>query len=255
MYRHLAPLFFISFVLACNRENTETLPCPPIVTEGTYDYPVKPGTPEWEAFTSRDQMVAVSQIPEDILETISTDALLETLLHCPMVMDYIFYDELQKGFSHIATDINGFEELYIRDDLYKALIQRLQKMDLHCQNAYPPIIDGAYANTDLAFQTYDFFLFQDDLITKLDQNIQTELLDIIYMTVKQRKEYGHNDYSLLVAYATLGKLMLQLDYLPFVKSVERTPYLAMFCEEIPVYRPIDIFPIDTVEKYTLEMKN
>jgi carbonic anhydrase len=40
-----------------------------------WDYPVKPGSEEWAAFTTGLQMQKVCQIPENILEQLSTNEL------------------------------------------------------------------------------------------------------------------------------------------------------------------------------------
>ena len=46
----------------------------------TYDYPVKPGTEEWQAFTSHAEMLEACQIPEAILRDMTTEGLVETAL-------------------------------------------------------------------------------------------------------------------------------------------------------------------------------
>ena len=58
------------------------------ITDEAYTFPVKPGTDEWKALGSHDQMLAVCEIPENILTIMSTTALVETVLNYPLIGDW-----------------------------------------------------------------------------------------------------------------------------------------------------------------------
>lgn len=94
-----------------------------------YQYPIVPGTEAWENFESRPEMVAACQIPQDILERLSTDALLQTILDYPflseMTMFYRTSEECEQelGFWHIANSFNGLQELLNRGDALSTLEQ------------------------------------------------------------------------------------------------------------------------------------
>jgi hypothetical protein len=45
-----------------------------------YDYPIRPGAEEWKALYSFNDMLEACQIPENVLESMSTSALVETVL-------------------------------------------------------------------------------------------------------------------------------------------------------------------------------
>ncbi len=49
----------------------------------SWDYPVKPGSAEWAAFSSRDEMRFACEIPSDILSSVSTETLVELCLNYP----------------------------------------------------------------------------------------------------------------------------------------------------------------------------
>ncbi len=53
-------------------------------TNTPYDFPVKPGSEQWAAFTTGQQMVDACQIPEDVLSQLSTEALAETCMNYPL---------------------------------------------------------------------------------------------------------------------------------------------------------------------------
>ena len=50
-----------------------------------YDYPIRPGSDEWNNISTNSEMIAACAIPEDILHEMSTDALLATILDYPLV--------------------------------------------------------------------------------------------------------------------------------------------------------------------------
>ena len=76
-----------------------------------YDYPVKPGTPEWKALTSHSQMQEVCQIPADVLENMPTKALVQTCLDYPLYGDMLAYDNTQEGFDQVTAGFNGLRLL------------------------------------------------------------------------------------------------------------------------------------------------
>lgn len=92
-----------------------------------YQYPIVPGTDEWEAFESRTEMVDACQIPETILKEISTEALLQTILKYPFLSEMtMFYRtpeecEQERGFWHIAGEFNGLQEFMKREDALQSL--------------------------------------------------------------------------------------------------------------------------------------
>lgn len=87
-----------------------------------YQYPITPGSIEWEGFESRLDMIDACQIPKHILDKLSTSALLQTVLTYPflseMTMFYRTPEECEQeiGFWHIANSFNGLQELIMRED-------------------------------------------------------------------------------------------------------------------------------------------
>lgn len=92
-----------------------------------YQYPVVPGTQEWMRFESRPEMVEACQIPQDILDKLSTGALLQTILKYPFLSEMtMFYRtpeerEAEAGFWHITNSFNGLQEFMLREDALPAL--------------------------------------------------------------------------------------------------------------------------------------
>jgi len=94
-----------------------------------YEYPVKPGTKEWKAFSSSVEMRKACQVPETSLHGMSTPALIESVLNYPLFGDMHLYNSLQKGFEAVTARFNGIQELLKRRDAGSVLLARYRTMD------------------------------------------------------------------------------------------------------------------------------
>lgn len=81
-----------------------------------YEYPVTPDMDEWKAFQSHVEMIDACQIPEEILENMSTEALAETVLNYPLLTDMLAWSDRSLGVQHVASYFNGLEELLSRNN-------------------------------------------------------------------------------------------------------------------------------------------
>ena len=88
-----------------------------------WDYPIKPGTDEWAAFKTGEQMVNACQIPLEILRTLTTKELVEISLNYPLFNNYMAFNDERKGVNSIITRFNGLRELSQRADCVNELIQ------------------------------------------------------------------------------------------------------------------------------------
>ena len=83
-------MVFISVILIVSFTNTalavEALTESYTITEA-YQYPIVPGTAEWASFKTRMEKVAACQIPESILKNMTTEALVETVMNYPLLVD------------------------------------------------------------------------------------------------------------------------------------------------------------------------
>ena len=94
-----------------------------------YDFPVRGGTAAWRAFTSHAEMLEACQVPESVLEEMSTAGLVETVLDYPLYGDMRAYNSPQQGFDAVAGRFNGLEELLKREDAGAELLARYLTLD------------------------------------------------------------------------------------------------------------------------------
>ena len=88
-----------------------------MVNETLYEYPIKPNTNEWKSFKTTGEMYEATQIPEEILDEMSTEVLLKSVMNHPLIFSVLFcHENHQKGIEVFANNFNGMSELLERSD-------------------------------------------------------------------------------------------------------------------------------------------
>jgi len=89
-----------------------------------WNFPIKPGMPEWRNFQSNEEMVKACQIPENVLSALTTDELTKICLQYPLLYDIFAFESLFHGLDKLFDDFNGIRELFKRDDVSNSLTTR-----------------------------------------------------------------------------------------------------------------------------------
>ncbi len=84
--------------------------------DGKYQYPVTPYDKEWGNYTQTEEIYTACQIPQEILDRLTTEELLELVLDCPKLISINFYDSFEEGVKFLAERFNGMNELLARED-------------------------------------------------------------------------------------------------------------------------------------------
>lgn len=95
-----------------------------------YEFPIQPGTDEWKKLKSHTEKVDVCQIPNNILENMTTEALAETVINYPLSADMFAYSSPNKGFQQVYSVFNGLQELASRLDVTDKLKKCKEKSPL-----------------------------------------------------------------------------------------------------------------------------
>ena len=131
-------LFFclVMGCLACQEEDIgpDCVPYEPPANLDTYIYPLRPGTPEWAEIQTGSEMYEVTQVPNSVLQAISTEGLLETWLTYPLLYNINAWTTLQQGIDNITEVFGGLQELGHRSDAGSVMLKRYQQMNPYCVN-------------------------------------------------------------------------------------------------------------------------
>lgn len=95
-----------------------------------YRYPVVPGTDEWNSLKTHQDKVDACQIPQEVLATMSTAELVETILAYPLNCDMFAYNDINTGYSIVKEHFNGMIELERRDNATNELVMKYSSSDL-----------------------------------------------------------------------------------------------------------------------------
>ena len=246
-----APLFLIFIILipGCDKSKNDEpeTDCLAFKFSDTYKYPLTPGTDEWKNYEGNIREAL--QIPNDVLETISTEGLLESLLKHPYFPDYFLYDSRQLGFDHLSYWSPGIEVLLKRPDFFSVILDRYQKMDLDCEAFYPPFFSDVF---QYSFPSVEIFIAQDELIDNLDST----QIHLLFETVREVNLLKIDKVTLfwmgaMESTALMAKILLKVNYVPFVEFHNKHEQISRFVEYIENNGWI-IHPRDTINAYAEE---
>lgn len=126
-------------------------------------------------------MIDACEIPTDILNNMSTQALLKTVLNYPLLIDLYAYDITQKGFNAVSTHFNGLVELQNRIDAPKHILETYKNLNIVSSKSqainYQDIFDSDFL---------EILLFQDSIVQKMSA-LQTKELNIEISNERARK--------------------------------------------------------------------
>ncbi len=131
--RMIAAIFVLAAVAVglggCQRPAAEgeyTLTAP-------FDYPVKPGSREWEELSVSERK-EVCRVEDSVAREMTTQALLRTVVNYPFILEIYCYDTIDMGIEAVRDVYPPLRELLERDDAAKAISDYLATAeDTHCQ--------------------------------------------------------------------------------------------------------------------------
>ena len=160
--------------------------------QATWDYPVKPGSTEWASFRTGQQRLEVCQIPQEVLEALSTKDLAEICLNYPLFIDYAVSNNERKAISAMIERFNGLKELSKRTDGAQELISIYENYPVLTQVQLEPSKEY-----DILFKLpfLELLLSDEVFIQQLDSRKANELEKMVLSTYERKLE--HKDvYSL-----------------------------------------------------------
>ena len=168
MKNKLLVIIFCLFAVILNAQTTET---------ATWDFPVKPGTQEWASFTTSQQMLDACQIPQKVLETLSTKELANVCLNYPLFIEYTALDDERKAISSMIENFNGLKELSKRKDGTQELINLYKEYPVMPDENQNRFSKDSHSYFKLPF--LELLLADDCFIMQLDGKQFSELEKVV----------------------------------------------------------------------------
>ncbi|MBQ6808969.1 MAG: hypothetical protein IJP07_07445 [Firmicutes bacterium] len=114
-----------------------------------YEYPIRPGMPEWAELDGLPQMGTACRIPVDILLNMSTEALVETVMDYPLLWNILAYDSPAAGVESVESYFNGLPALYGRADGLSAFRENYEALSALIDSGELPEEEATVARLNL----------------------------------------------------------------------------------------------------------
>jgi hypothetical protein len=232
-------LFIISGYFGCVNHDIEYSPCVRFNIPGAYQYPIPFQSDAWFELRTLEERVSACQIPQAVLDTISTAALLETLLNYPLLFEYAAFDIMQNGFERIKGEQKGFAAFYSRSDAFEVALARYNNMHVRCDGVYPPFPKDLATPASVALMHVEFMLFQDEFIKVLNEGETRILFQAVFRKLELKNQHNdmYQEYGKWLSCAVLGKIMFENNFEAFKEYCDKEPFVEFFIHRVPVYRP------------------
>jgi len=181
---------------------------PGIIDE--YIYPIQPGTPEWKALQSHDEMVEAVKIPDSVLHKISTWGLVESCFKYPLGGDYLFMNCPSDWINDLSRSFNGLSELFSRTDISAILLYNYRYLDFNKYSWY-------------GCQYIDLIVGCDAFVSKLNNRQLLYLVSVAIEKSQEQSEYFQID--LPNSFYIMANAMIHAGYKPFIDYCTTQKYL------------------------------
>ncbi len=234
MYRLIYPLFFILFLFSCKKEecyaplSIHECNCQIETATDTYIYPIRPGSDEWNAFQSSEQMVEAVQISFSILNSMSTYGLIETCLENPLFLELYLAGSPQSFYDHYFDTFNVCEVLVNRKDAMHKLIERYSLMCIECIDNNYSNFSGKGGNVKFAFDEIELLLAQEDFLKKISASNRIELGRIVMDRYNKKKNNNFSLYHKMMSAWVAGRIMNYDNYYEILDLIESREEISIF---------------------------
>ena len=177
-----------------------------LTQDGVYTYPVTPENQEWAGMDYVEQVQACN-MPQELVNSLSTDELVQVALDYPLMLDCMLFDSYERGVEHLALTSNVYRELLEREDVAETLISAYLNLNVD----YDLLAAGGLTRNPFAESDYDKEIMLQSLLSSevifnaLDE-VQTEKLVEILGDKYEDKLGKCDDYkTALIFYEVLSE--------------------------------------------------
>ena len=181
--------------------------------ELAWDYPIKPGMESWNVLETENERIAVLQVPESILATLSPEETVQLCIKFPMFGIFTAWNTPQEGFDVMLSRYNILRHLMSQKDTGGLLIAAYKDADMSGFRTLP------YSNEfwSLKLLYIELLLSQKEILQSLTPEEKLELI------TEARTKYFEK--SINEDFASLPELLFSLRIMASILFVEGYPEL------------------------------
>ncbi|MEP6713706.1 MAG: hypothetical protein ABJA37_14865 [Ferruginibacter sp.] len=230
-------LLFLFLASAGCKKTKECMYNYPLVAADKYIYPVKPGSAEWNAAGASgigqsyplDPIYKLCQIPENILQSMSTLGLIQSLEENPCMVNMLLRDNSKQGRDEVLSRLNVSWILNKRADAGTNIIKYYESKD-------PNIISCIGVDYDKFLYATNWFFFnmvctQDSILNQLDSPKKRKFAKIINEKFNTQLQYPKFfEWSKTSSILLMSQLMISDNFQPYLVALQANPNLNFFAE-------------------------
>jgi hypothetical protein len=159
-------------------------------------------------------MLNVCQIPENVLQNMSTEDLIQTCLNYPLKLDVYAYSNFKNGIEQVSLQFNGFAELLSRTDNFQKLRSKLEQSRLNLNtNLASQKSMAEKGKIVLDFSLIETFLFFDAVLSNSNYSQKRQLAEITKEILVYKLQNSDKFGNLSVTSSTflLGKTLQKMN--------------------------------------------
>jgi len=199
---------------------------------GLYNYPVLPGMEKWKSFTSTQEMIDACEVPTNILQNQTTQAVFEALWEYPFFFQITYrHNHYQQDFEAVFANTNAYKEFITRNDAGSCLYSRL-------------LLVNPEVPTPIYSQGLELFMSQSNFLQQLSTDEKKNIIDISFKNDSLRQvaiNYAEN-VSREITWLLIGRTLYSENYKPFVDLANNNSQLKSFLET-------SVINVYTIEEY------
>lgn len=203
----------------------------------TYKYPIRPGSEEWNNFTSGAQMAEATQIPFSVLDSMSTMGVFESCAENPINLDLYILMEPQRFYDYFKSKFNVCQVLINRDDAGKELLKRYSLMCSECLENNYSSFSGKGGDVKYSFVSIELLLAQENILSKISK---LQSIELGQMLIKNYENNNRNDLSVFFKLFPVwisSRIMVKYNYPEFMKLKSENEQISIFHETgVPLLR-------------------
>jgi len=171
-----------------------------------WDYPIKRGTEEWYRLTPQERIEAL-QVPEEVLEKITTEKLVELVITFPSYINFAAWESPQRGFEALVERYNIFEPLLLSKDAGKYLLAAYKDAGMTGFRTLP-YSNGGWTNQ---LDYLELLLAQKEILQSLTPEEKFELL--LEARQKFSEKIDNESFASLPGVASTLRIMIRILYI------------------------------------------
>jgi hypothetical protein len=152
-----------------------------------WDYPVKPGTKEWNELKTEKERINAVQIPDDVLDSMTTEDMVDACINFPLFGYYSAFNTPQEGFNIMLARFNIFNKVCEMDHVGNYLTKIYEDAGMSGWKKMGDKLDSEYWTLRLSYLEY--FIAQKEVIYNLNPGEKIKLLKIAKTKLDQKRAH------------------------------------------------------------------